>query len=226
MRKEWNDEEMKAAVLAYLEMLDKYSKEIPFVKKDYYAVLAKKFDRTAKSFEFRMENISYVFYLLGKPYIPGLKPKQNVGTKNIMRIERFINEIESKSSIPVATFESSVINILKSNKIISTPQGIKKPQFQISKVSIYARDAKVKAWILKNSNGFCEFCHNKAPFHTLDGIPFLEVHHIKQISNGGSDTITNTVALCPNCHREIHYGENRDAIINSLYSEISRLIKE
>jgi 5-methylcytosine-specific restriction enzyme A len=37
-----------------------------------------------------------------------------------------------------------------------------------------------------------------------DGEPFLEIHHIKWLSNGGDDSIDNTVALCPNCHRKMH----------------------
>lgn len=35
------------------------------------------------------------------------------------------------------------------------------------------------------------------------GQPFLEVHHIHYLSNGGNDTIDNVIALCPNCHRKI-----------------------
>ena len=36
--------------------------------------------------------------------------------------------------------------------------------------------------------------------------PFLEVHHVKSLSDGGEDTLDNVIALCPNCHREKHYG--------------------
>ncbi|WP_296863638.1 HNH endonuclease [Thermosyntropha sp.] len=28
--------------------------------------------------------------------------------------------------------------------------------------------------------------------------------HIEWLSRGGTDTIDNTVALCPNCHRKMH----------------------
>ena len=35
---------------------------------------------------------------------------------------------------------------------------------------------------------------------------FLEVHHIKWLSNGGEDSVENALALCPNCHRQAHYG--------------------
>ena len=54
-----------------------------------------------------------------------------------------------------------------------------------------------------------------APFIDKNGVPFLETHHIKWLSEGGDDSIQNTVALCPNCHRKMH-SLNRKADINKL----------
>lgn len=34
---------------------------------------------------------------------------------------------------------------------------------------------------------------------------FLEQHHIIPRAKGGSDGIENVIALCPNCHREVHH---------------------
>ncbi|WP_256325004.1 HNH endonuclease signature motif containing protein [Nitrosomonas sp. Nm132] len=39
-----------------------------------------------------------------------------------------------------------------------------------------------------------------------DGSPYLEVHHKIPLAFGGEDTVVNAIALCPNCHREAHYG--------------------
>ncbi|MBS5788180.1 MAG: HNH endonuclease [Clostridioides difficile] len=38
----------------------------------------------------------------------------------------------------------------------------------------------------------------------LNNEPYLEVHNIIWLSNGGNDDIDNTVALCPNCHKKMH----------------------
>ncbi|WP_080666815.1 HNH endonuclease signature motif containing protein [Variovorax paradoxus] len=38
------------------------------------------------------------------------------------------------------------------------------------------------------------------------GDPYLEVHHITPLALGGDDTVDNAWALCPNCHREKHFG--------------------
>ncbi|WP_462180198.1 HNH endonuclease [Pseudoalteromonas gelatinilytica] len=54
------------------------------------------------------------------------------------------------------------------------------------------------------AKGFCMLCDQPAPFKNKSGEPYLEVHHIVWLSKGGEDTIANTVALCPNCHRKMH----------------------
>lgn len=71
----------------------------------------------------------------------------------------------------------------------------------------YQRDPSVVAYALQKANGICGDCGNPAPFvSSRTGLPYLEVHHIKMLKDGGSDTVDNVVALCPNCHRERHHG--------------------
>ena len=59
-------------------------------------------------------------------------------------------------------------------------------------------------YALRRAKGFCQLCDLPAPFLKKDGTPFLEVHHIEYLSNGGDDTIENVAAICPNCHRKMH----------------------
>jgi 5-methylcytosine-specific restriction enzyme A len=68
----------------------------------------------------------------------------------------------------------------------------------------YDRNARVAELVRRRAQGKCELCDKQAPFVKTDGEPFLEVHHITWLSNGGSDTIDNAVSLCPNCHRKMH----------------------
>lgn len=70
----------------------------------------------------------------------------------------------------------------------------------------FDRNPDVVAEILIRAKGYCEDCKNPAPFNRRsDNSPYLEVHHIKRLSDGGEDTVANAVALCPNCHRRAHY---------------------
>ncbi|MBR2524767.1 MAG: HNH endonuclease [Clostridiales bacterium] len=68
----------------------------------------------------------------------------------------------------------------------------------------YKRDPYIAELAKQNANGICQLCGMDAPFITAQGKPYLETHHIKWLSEGGSDTIENTVAVCPNCHRKLH----------------------
>jgi 5-methylcytosine-specific restriction endonuclease McrA len=81
------------------------------------------------------------------------------------------------------------------------------PESFFTKTRIFRRNPDVIAEVLERANGVCEKCKKKAPFNRAsDGTPYLEVHHLIFLSNGGEDTIENTLALCPNCHREFHFG--------------------
>jgi len=70
--------------------------------------------------------------------------------------------------------------------------------------NVFIRDVFVAEYAKRRANGRCQLCGQKAPFYNKDGKPYLECHHIEWISEGGSDTLENTVALCPNCHRKMH----------------------
>lgn len=68
----------------------------------------------------------------------------------------------------------------------------------------FERNAYVGEFVKRRTKGFCQLCDEPAPFKDKSGRPFLETHHIVWLSKGGEDTIENTVALCPNCHRKMH----------------------
>ena len=74
----------------------------------------------------------------------------------------------------------------------------------------YQRNADVIVEVLNRANGKCEKCNSDAPFfRAKDNTPYLEIHHWKPLARGGEDTIDNAGALCPNCHRELHFGKNK-----------------
>ncbi|MFE8698260.1 HNH endonuclease [Cytobacillus sp. FJAT-53684] len=75
------------------------------------------------------------------------------------------------------------------------------------KTKAFRRNAVVIAEVLIRANGVCEKCGKEAPFkRASDGSPYLEVHHKERLADGGEDTVENAMAVCPNCHRELHFG--------------------
>jgi hypothetical protein len=90
------------------------------------------------------------------------------------------------------------VSKLRKKKITAAPTGQVKPATVATASQAYVRDPMVKAWVLQNAKGMCEGCGSPAPFTGDDGEPFLECHHVLPLADGGSDTITNATALCPN----------------------------
>jgi 5-methylcytosine-specific restriction enzyme A len=72
----------------------------------------------------------------------------------------------------------------------------------------------IKAYALARAQGVCEGCGQDAPFITAAGVPFLEVHHIGRLSDGGPDYPERVAAVCPNCHRRAHHSVDQ-ALFNS-----------
>ena len=68
----------------------------------------------------------------------------------------------------------------------------------------YERNVYVAELAKRRANGICQLCDHPAPFANKSGDPFLESHHIVWLSQKGEDTVENTVALCPNCHKKMH----------------------
>ena len=66
------------------------------------------------------------------------------------------------------------------------------------------RDPYIAEFARRRAKGICQLCGLPAPFNRSDGTPYLESHHIKWLADGGEDSIENTAALCPNCHRKMH----------------------
>lgn len=81
---------------------------------------------------------------------------------------------------------------------------------KVTIVNGYKRDPAIAATAKQRANGVCQLCGKPAPFTTKKNQPYLESHHIVPLSEGGEDTIKNTAALCPNCHRRIHILKDPD----------------
>jgi hypothetical protein len=91
-------------------------------------------------------------------------------------------------------------------------------------VERFIRNPNIIAWVLEGANGTCEVCKKTAPFRRPNGDQFLEVHHVRTLAEGGPDAVDNTVAACPNCHRELHYGSNREILRTGMIAGIARLV--
>lgn len=102
-------------------------------------------------------------------------------------------------------------------------QATGKPSRQEKIINDFRRNAAVVSGAVARADGRCEMpdC-SRDLFRRRDGTTFLEVHHITPLAEGGEDTMANAAALCPTCHRELHYGQNKMEMREKLKAEILR----
>jgi 5-methylcytosine-specific restriction enzyme A len=72
-------------------------------------------------------------------------------------------------------------------------------------ITEFVRSSRVRVSVLRRAEGRCEYCGTSG-FVTASGSIYLETHHIIPLSENGPDNDENVVALCPNDHRQAHFG--------------------
>ena len=130
-----------------------------------------------------------------------------VGSKSFLKdLEKFIKntamfrEIATSGEIDHATYLSDK----ELQKKAAVAPSIKKPKNKKVTTGVFVRNPYIAELAKRRANGICQLCLSKAPFQNKLGRPYLETHHIVWLANGGEDSIENTVALCPNCHKKVH----------------------
>lgn len=88
---------------------------------------------------------------------------------------------------------------------------------------VYTRSEKIKKYVLARAAGRCELCGGNAPFLTKKDIGYLEVHHINRLADDGLESIDTVGAVCPNCHRQCHYGKDADQCNTRLQSAVDNI---
>ncbi|WP_230283225.1 HNH endonuclease signature motif containing protein [Deinococcus sp. 23YEL01] len=197
----WTPEELLVTVATYLEMLRLEQSGIGYSKAEYRnrllaGVLS---GRNKGAVEFRMQNISAVLFSVGRPYIVGYKPARNVGANVTKQILGFLAELDPQVPMELGREQPAPP---------VPPIGNPRPARREVSGWEYERDPAVVAFVLARAQGVCESCGDDAPFVSKSGRPFLEVHHVQTLALEGPDTPQNCVAICPNCHREAHYGQH------------------
>lgn len=109
------------------------------------------------------------------------------------------------------------MNYVESNKNINLINGAKMRDTKINNGINYAYPRKKEESMeaKKNSNWTCELDSNHETFLCQSNeTPYVEAHHLIPMAaqdyfENTLDFADNIVALCPNCHRMIHYATNK-----------------
>jgi len=184
---------------------------------------AQKWDKEGTFENFR-QSLSYDVIIEGKPY----PPKAICSIAHMLATGKAVNSIDFAGAkdgiwhkrlkelgfniVPKyneTVFQHAVymsLNSSREKRIAEINKQYDAPPKTITiQVIRYIRNPHVVAERLFLAEGNCENCKKPAPFlRSSNQTPFLEVHHKIPLSQGGYDILENTVALCPNCHREMH----------------------
>ncbi len=104
------------------------------------------------------------------------------------------------------------------------PVGKEIPDRALKTNMTFKRDPKVRKHVIERANGVCEYCC-QTPFELKEGGSFLETHHIIALASDGQDTVKNVIALCPNHHREAHYGKNAEELEEGFINIVKEKMK-
>ena len=114
------------------------------------------------------------------------------------------SQVESEQAFHAAVAQSLKNKKSRAERLAKAPRI---PAQHLVIQVVFRRNPDVVAEVLERANGKCELCNCPAPFlRTSNQAPYLEVHHMVKLADGGEDTVDNAVAACPNCHRKAHHG--------------------
>ncbi|MFB3167455.1 HNH endonuclease signature motif containing protein [Neobacillus sp. 179-C4.2 HS] len=131
-------------------------------------------------------------------------PDKNGHQRSMIRFEFEMTDKNSNEMQADSVIDSKDLSELR---MLASSAGTEDSNLTIKdrKIIVRKRAAGVRKYALVRSNGICEACDASAPFNTPNGDPFLEVHHLTRLSDGSPDTPEHVAAICPNCHRRVHY---------------------
>lgn len=161
-----------------------------------YRELADCYGRTAKAWEYRMQNISHVLDQAGKPWLPGLLPASNVGA----RVEPKLAKLLGLSSEMLTSVSGPTRGLLEKEAKAAEASGSFSPTDEVGErrrvlaaiVQRRGQPAFRKA-LLDAYGGRCAMTG-------CDVVDALEAAHIRPYSGSSSNTVNNGLLLRADVH--------------------------
>ncbi|MNU87088.1 hypothetical protein D3C71_768660 [compost metagenome] len=207
----WTEDELTAAVEAYRQMEARLASGSELEKAKVYRELAARYGRSAKAWEYRMQNISHVLSQAGEPWLPGLRPAANVGTKIEPKLAKLLGlsgeTLTSVSGPTRGLLEREAKAAEASGSFCSADELDEKQRVLAAIVRRRGQPAFRKA-LLEAYGGRCAMTGCNA-------VDALEAAHIVPYQNSSSNAISNGLLLRADVHTlfDLHLiGINPDSL--------------
>jgi predicted HNH restriction endonuclease len=136
------------------------------------------------------------------------------------------NSIESNLDQDLIDTIGEMLQSISTVDIEYTAEPKKKPEPQVSSgKKFYPRDRKIAANALSRAKHKCEVDTKHPSFIRKNTtLHYTEPHHLIPTAYQDSfenslDVEANIVALCSNCHNQIHYGDGSEELLKELYKK-------
>jgi 5-methylcytosine-specific restriction protein A len=218
----WQDDELAICVEAYIDLLERQARRDHPNYAQVQRDLADRLRRGRGAIDRRMQTISLFLSRRKAPIVVRFPPGQSISPGIEQRLKSLL-EVRLPTADP-----DELERLTKKAREHGNGRQAPAPcsngaDFELQQTKRYKRRADVKAWVLEAAGNTCEACGSEAPFVGADGYPFLEVHHMRPLAEGGPDCTTNAAGVCPNCHRRLHFAADRNAYRLDVIARIERL---
>ena len=99
-------------------------------------------------------------------------------------------------------------------------------------VFLFKRNRHLVKQALEKSQYKCDIDRTHKTFITKNNKPYMEAHHLIPLSSqelfntSGLDSVANIVCICPNCHRNLHYGKDIIPMLEKIYNERKQALEK
>lgn len=154
----------------------------------------------------------------------GVGPDKNGIDRRIIRFHLVLQSTTQKpDSQSISSSAEFSIDELRKKAYQAARKISQAPRTEAAR-NYYKRSEAVRDYVLARANGVCELCGKSAPFlRKKNSLPYLEPHHTQRVSDFGPDHPRFVAGICPNCHREIHYGQQGPSLNMRLETILVRL---
>lgn len=167
-----------------------------------------------------------LFECASHEYVPGLdkdrSPRQLIVFNLVPVTSQIFVDYQQSSPSPVTSNKPSLDKLRTAAYDAATDRNAT-AKFTTAHQVWRERSAKVREYVLARAAGICEGCGETAPFLKKDGSPYLEPHHTTRLADDGPDHPRWVAALCPNCHRRVHSGEDGEEFNKKVQDSLAQL---
>lgn len=192
----WTDDELAAAVEAYRQMEARLANGSGLEKARVYRELADRHGRTAKAWEYRMQNISHVLDQAGMPWLPGLLPASNVGARVEPKLAKLLglsSETLTSVSGPTRVLLEHEAKVAEATGSFSPTDEVDERQRVLAAIVRRRGQPAFRKALLDAYGGRCAMT-------ACDAIDALEAAHIRPYSGQSSNHVSNGLLLRADIH--------------------------